>query len=88
MSNVAAPAATEKALVLRRVFEAPRETVFRLWSDPSRVKEWWHPKGFTTTRFEMEFREGGTYRFTVRSEARESSAYGVYPSSTRRTGSS
>jgi DNA-binding transcriptional ArsR family regulator len=35
MSNVAAPAATEKALVLRRVFEAPRETVFRLWSDPS-----------------------------------------------------
>jgi len=43
MSNVAAPAATEQALVLRRVFEAPRETVFRLWSDPSRVKEWWHP---------------------------------------------
>ena len=78
MSNIAAPAATEQALVLRRVFEAPRETVFRLWSDPSRVKEWWHPKGFTTTRFEMEFREGGAYRFTVRSEARESSAYGVY----------
>jgi len=78
MSNVAVPAATEQALVLRRVFEAPREAVFRLWSDPSRVKEWWHPKGFTTTRFEMEFREGGAYRFTVHSEARDGSAYGVY----------
>jgi uncharacterized protein YndB with AHSA1/START domain len=78
MSNVANPVAAEQALVLRRVFDAPRETVFRLWSDPLRVKEWWHPKGFTTTRFEMDFREGGTYRFSVRSEARESSAYGVY----------
>ena len=78
MSTVAAPAATEQALVLRRVFDAPKEAVFCLWSDPSRVKEWWHPKGFTTTRFEMDFREGGVYRFSVRSEARESSAYGVY----------
>ena len=78
MSTVAAPAATEQALVLRRVFDAPKEAVFRLWSDPSRVKEWWHPKGFTTTRFEMDFREGGAYRFAVRSETRESSAHGVY----------
>jgi len=78
MSHVAAPAAAEQALVLRRVFDAPRETVFRLWSDPLRVKEWWHPKGFTTTRFEMDFREGGAYRFTVHSEVREGSAYGVY----------
>jgi len=78
MSNVAASAATEPALLLRRVFDAPREAVFRLWSDPSRVKEWWHPKGFTTARYQMDFREGGTYRFTIQSEARESSAYGVY----------
>ena len=78
MSTVVATSSTEQALVLHRVFDAPKAVVFRLWSDPSRVKEWWHPKGFTTTRFEMDFREGGAYRFTVRSEARESSAYGAY----------
>ena len=72
MNTVAAPATTEQALVLHRVFDAAKEAVFRLWSDPSRVKEWWHPKGFTTTRFEMDFREGGAYRFTVRpGETRE-----------------
>jgi len=78
MSTVAAAAATEQALVLRRVFDAPRETVFRLWSDPARVKEWWHPKDFTTPSFEMDFRKGGAYRYCVRSEKHQGWAHGVY----------
>ncbi|MCE9657272.1 MAG: SRPBCC domain-containing protein [Burkholderiales bacterium] len=78
MTPIATPADTEQALVLRRVFDAPPQTVFRLWSDPARVKEWWHPKDFTTPTFEMDFREGGAYRYSIRSEKNHGWAHGVY----------
>jgi uncharacterized protein YndB with AHSA1/START domain len=78
MTTVATATDTEQALVLRRVFDAPPATVFRLWSDPTRVKEWWHPKGFTTPTFEMDFRKGGAYRYSIRSEKHHGWAHGVY----------
>ena len=78
MSTVATPAATEHALVRRRVFDAPPDTVFGLWSDPTQVKEWWHPKDFTTPSFEMDFREGGAYRYCISSAKHQGWAHGVY----------
>jgi uncharacterized protein YndB with AHSA1/START domain len=78
MNTVATRADAEQALVLSRVFDAPPATVFRLWSDPARVKEWWHPKDFTTPVFEMDFREGGAYRYCIRSHDRDGWAHGVY----------
>jgi uncharacterized protein YndB with AHSA1/START domain len=78
MNTATAAADTEQALVIRRVFDAPPDTVFRLWSDPARVKEWWHPKGFTTPTFEMNFRKGGAYRYSIRSEKNHGWAHGVY----------
>ena len=78
MTTVAAPTDTEQALVLRRVFDAPPETVFRLWTDPARVKEWWHPKDFMTPSFEMDFRKGGAYRYSIRSAKHHGWAHGVY----------
>jgi uncharacterized protein YndB with AHSA1/START domain len=77
MSTVATPADTQQ-LVLRRVFDAPPRTVFHVWSDPSRVKEWWHPKDFTTPSFEMDFRQGGAYRHCIRSAKHQVWAHGVY----------
>ena len=78
MTTVVTPADTEQALVIRRVFDAPPQTVFRLWSDPARVKEWWHPKDFTTPTFEMDFRRGGAYRYSIRSAEHHGWAHGVY----------
>jgi uncharacterized protein YndB with AHSA1/START domain len=66
------------ALVVSRVFDAPPATVFSLWSDPVHVKQWWHPKGFTTPTFEMDFRVGGGYRYCIRSQGRDSWAHGTY----------
>jgi uncharacterized protein YndB with AHSA1/START domain len=66
------------ALVLTRVFDAPPAQVFGLWSDPEHVKEWWHPKDFTTPVFEMDFREGGAYRYCIRSKGRDGWAHGTY----------
>ena len=79
MDTVAtAPADTGHVLVIERVFDAPPALVFRLWSDPARVREWWHPKDFVTPSFEMDFREGGAYRYSIRSAKNHGWAHGVF----------
>ncbi len=49
----------EKELTLKRVFDAPRELVFKAWTDPSLVSRWWGPSDFTTPVSEVEPRQGG-----------------------------
>jgi uncharacterized protein YndB with AHSA1/START domain len=56
----------EPSIVVTRVFDAPRETVFKLWTDPRHVARWWGPIGFSTTISEMDVRPGGTWRFVMR----------------------
>lgn len=73
-----AAAETGHVLLIERVFDAPPALVFRLWSDPARVKEWWHPEHHETTRFDMDFRVGGAYRFTAAATTSSHTAHGVY----------
>ena len=54
-------------MVITRVFDAPRELVWKAWTDPKYAKQWWGPKGFTTPSYEMDFRVGGKYLFCMRS---------------------
>lgn len=54
-------------LQLEREFDAPRELVFKMWSDPAHFRNWAAPTGFTVTNLEMEFRVGGIYRVCLRS---------------------
>ena len=53
-------------LVLTRTFDAPRELVFKVWTDPKHVALWWGPHGFTTTIHEMDVRPGGMWRYSMR----------------------
>jgi len=53
-------------LVLTRVFDAPREVVFKVWTDPKHVAQWWGPRGFQTTIHEMDVRRGGRWRYAMR----------------------
>ncbi|MGD0443294.1 MAG: SRPBCC domain-containing protein [Edaphobacter sp.] len=46
-------------MVVTRVFDAPRELVWKAWTDPKYIMQWWGPKGFTATVCEMDFRVGG-----------------------------
>jgi uncharacterized protein YndB with AHSA1/START domain len=57
---------TDHDLVLTRVFDAPREVVFKAWTDPARVEQWWGPKGFTNPRCEVDARAGGSIRIDMR----------------------
>ena len=52
--------------VISRVFDAPRELVWKAFTEPERMKEWWGPKGSTIVASKMDFRVGGTYHGAMR----------------------
>ena len=58
----------ETTLKLRRTFAAPREKVFKAWTDPSMLKEWFHSSdGWVTPINEIDLRVGGRYRLGMQS---------------------
>jgi len=56
----------DREIVLSRVFDAPRELVFKAWTDAEHLSQWFGPKGFTTTTHEIDVRVGGRWRFEMR----------------------
>ena len=53
-------------LVTTRVFNAPRELVFKACMDPTIIPLWWGPRYLTTTVDKLEARAGGQWRFVQR----------------------
>ncbi len=53
-------------MVVTRIFDAPRELVWKAWTDPKYVMQWWGPKGFTSPICKMDFRVGGTFLICTR----------------------
>ena len=64
-SRAADPA--ERVLVITRVFAAPRQLVFDVWTRPEHLVRWWGPRGFTMPSYRIDVRPGGAYRFCMRS---------------------
>lgn len=56
----------ERELTLTRVFAAPRALVFKVWTDPRHVAQWWGPKDFTNPVCEIDARVGGSLRIVMR----------------------
>ena len=54
-------------MVVTRVFDAPRELVWKAWTDPKYVMQWWGPKDFTAPVCKIDFRVGGKYLCCMRS---------------------
>ncbi|EKE12107.1 MAG: hypothetical protein ACD_14C00017G0003 [uncultured bacterium] len=59
----------EKSFVLERVFDAPKEKVWKAWTTPEMVKKWWGPNGFSCPVANIDFTQGGKYLFCMRNEA-------------------
>jgi uncharacterized protein YndB with AHSA1/START domain len=53
-------------LVLTRIFDAPRELVFKAWIDPKQLAQWFGPKDFTNTVYELDPRPSGKLLITMR----------------------
>jgi len=69
----------ESELVLARVFDAPRERVWKAWTEPEQFKRWWGPTGFTVPSCTIDLRVGGRYRYCMRSpDGKDYWATGAY----------
>lgn len=58
---------TTQQFTITRTLDAPRETVWRAWTDPRLAAQWWHPHGLATPTdsVQIDLREGGSYRYTM-----------------------
>jgi uncharacterized protein YndB with AHSA1/START domain len=69
----------KEEIVIIRIFDAPRELVWRAWTDPEHFKRWWGPKTFTCPACEIDFRIGGKYLNCMRSpDGKDYWTTGVY----------
>ena len=67
MDPISQPTANEdRVLVITRTLDAPRELVWRMFSDPFHLAQWWGPKDFTNPVCEVDFRVGGHWHHVMR----------------------
>lgn len=71
MRTQAAPAArpTNRVLSITRLFDAPRDVVFRAFVDPKQSLQWLGPRGYTMTHMEGDLRVGGAWRGCMRAKS-------------------
>jgi uncharacterized protein YndB with AHSA1/START domain len=72
---------TAQAITITRVFDAPRELVWKAWTEPDELAEWWGGRGSRTPRerITMDVRPGGTFSVTtVSDDGNEMTVHGVY----------
>lgn len=70
---------SDREIVMTRDFDAPRELVFKAYTDPKSIPQWWGPRGYTTTVDKMDVRPGGVWRFVQRNQDGNEFAFnGVY----------
>ena len=55
----------DREIVATRVLDAPRDLVWKVWTDPQHIGQWWGPRGFTTTTRRMDFRPGGVWEHVM-----------------------
>lgn len=67
-------------LIINRIFDAPPELMFEMWSSCEHLKHWWGPKEWPMEECEMDFREGGKWHFCLRgpNEGDESWGLAIY----------
>ncbi len=70
---------SDRELVLTRLIDAPREKVYRGWTEPALVKQWFAPAPWTTPHAELDVRAGGASTIVMRSpEGNDMPCHGVY----------
>lgn len=78
-NEAANEAPAERELVITRVLDAPRELVYRCWTEPAHLTKWWGPAGYSAPSITANPVEGGEWRFCMRdAEGDEHWASGVY----------
>ena len=69
----------EEGLTITRIFDAPREMVWKAWTDPQLFMRWWGPRGFISPVCKIDLRVGGKYLYCARgSDGKEFWTTGIY----------
>jgi len=55
----------DSEIVTTRIFKASQELVYKAWTDPAHLQNWWGPNGFTNTFNEFDFKVGGKWSFIM-----------------------
>lgn len=58
--------ATNTEFVTTRVFDAPRDLLWKCFTEVGRLKQWWGPKGFTVITAKLDLRPGGTFHYAMK----------------------
>lgn len=68
-----------REIVITRIFDAPRQLVWKAWTNPEHLMRWWGPKNFTSPACKVDLRVGGKYLYCMRSkEGQEFWSTGTY----------
>lgn len=81
MSAMNKPVTTpeQRDLIITRTFDAPRDLVWKAWTDPEHVMRWWGPQYFTSPVCKIDLRVGGKYLFCMRApDGQDYYSTGVY----------
>lgn len=71
--------AAEHELILKRVLDAPKEKLYRCWTEPELIKQWFAPKPFSVSKVENDLRPGGGSTVVMRSpDGQEFPNPGIY----------
>jgi len=77
--NTPVAASAGQGLVITRIFDAPRELVWKAWTNCEHLKRWWGPEHFTAPACKIDLRVGGKYLFCMRSpQGQDYWSTGVY----------
>jgi uncharacterized protein YndB with AHSA1/START domain len=69
----------DREIVYSREFDAPRELVFKVLTDPKLIPNWWGPRAYKTVVDKMEVRPGGAWRYlNITPDGQEHAFRGVY----------
>ena len=66
-----------REITITRIFDAPRELVFKAWTDPKHLARWWGPNGFTNPVCEVDVRVGGKLHIVMRASDQIAAAIGT-----------
>src|SRR5437899_786150 len=66
-SDESAPPSSERELAITRTVDAPRELVWKAFTEAERLVHWWGPQGSATVVHALDFRPGGVFHYSIRS---------------------
>lgn len=69
----------EHPIIITRIFDAPRNLLYKVWTQPEHIEKWWGPEGLETEVIEHDFQIGGSWKYVMKTpDGKEYPVLGVF----------